>query len=87
LQIIDDLNERLDRSRSLVKPLEGVGWNYGIQSTYLKTVLDYWRNKYNWNQRQTLLNKYPQYITKIQGNYLICKRFDFIDILICFDLF
>ncbi|XP_011495329.1 PREDICTED: juvenile hormone epoxide hydrolase 1-like [Ceratosolen solmsi marchali] len=66
-EVIDDLNHRLDISRNFAKPLEGVGWTYGIQTPYLKTILNYWRNKYNWSERQALLNKYPQFITKIQG--------------------
>ncbi|XP_058807867.1 juvenile hormone epoxide hydrolase 1-like [Phymastichus coffea] len=70
-QIIDDLHKQLDRAlspeREFVKPLEGVAWTYGMPSTYLKTVLQYWRNEYDWNKRQTLLNKYPQFMTKIQG--------------------
>jgi juvenile hormone epoxide hydrolase len=65
--VIDDLNARLDKTRELVEPLEGAAWTYGIPSTYLKTVLNHWRKKYNWNERQALLNKYPQFTTKIQG--------------------
>ncbi|NP_001128399.1 epoxide hydrolase 1 precursor [Nasonia vitripennis] len=66
-EVIDDLNKRLDSTRSFVEPLEGSAWTYGISSTYLKTVLNHWRKKYNWSQRQALLNKYPQFKTKIQG--------------------
>ncbi|EFN83232.1 juvenile hormone epoxide hydrolase 1 [Harpegnathos saltator] len=65
--IIDDLNERLAKKRELVEPLENVAWTYGISTTYLKDVVEYWRSKYNWTERQALLNKYPQYVTNIQG--------------------
>ncbi|XP_046739170.1 juvenile hormone epoxide hydrolase 1-like [Diprion similis] len=66
-EVIDDLNTRLSRTRSLRKPLEGAGWTYGVDSEYLQSVLEYWRTKYDWTQRQTLLNKYPQFKTSIQG--------------------
>ncbi|XP_014218988.2 uncharacterized protein LOC106647206 [Copidosoma floridanum] len=66
-KVIDDLNDRLDKTRWPAEPLEGAAWTYGISSTYLKTVLKYWRHDYDWSKRQALLNRYPQFITKIQG--------------------
>uniref|UniRef100_A0ABD2WK85 Epoxide hydrolase N-terminal domain-containing protein n=1 Tax=Trichogramma kaykai TaxID=54128 RepID=A0ABD2WK85_9HYME len=66
-QIIDDLHQRLDKTKTFVEPLEGVAWTYGVPSTYLKSVLTHWRKKYDWNKRQELLNKYPQFKTKIQA--------------------
>ncbi|XP_046418307.1 juvenile hormone epoxide hydrolase 1-like isoform X1 [Neodiprion fabricii] len=66
-QVIDDLKTRLSRTRSLTKPLEGAAWTYGVNTGYLQTVLEYWREKYNWTERQALLNKYPQFKTNIQG--------------------
>ncbi|XP_015125675.1 juvenile hormone epoxide hydrolase 1 [Diachasma alloeum] len=65
--VIEDLKHRLSNTRDLTPPLEKTGWTYGISGTYLKTVLDYWRNKYDWYKRQELLNKFPQFITRIQG--------------------
>ncbi|XP_046418308.1 juvenile hormone epoxide hydrolase 1-like isoform X2 [Neodiprion fabricii] len=65
--VIDDLKTRLSRTRSLTKPLEGAAWTYGVNTGYLQTVLEYWREKYNWTERQALLNKYPQFKTNIQG--------------------
>ncbi|XP_011171353.1 juvenile hormone epoxide hydrolase 1 [Solenopsis invicta] len=65
--VIDDLNERLAKRRELREPLEDSAWTYGISTTYLKDVLEYWRTKYNWTERVALLNKYPQYVTNIQG--------------------
>ncbi|XP_029168139.1 juvenile hormone epoxide hydrolase 1-like [Nylanderia fulva] len=65
--VIDDLNERLAKKRELVEPLEDVAWTYGISTTYLNNILEHWRTKYNWTEREALLNKYPQYKTNIQG--------------------
>ncbi|XP_043510382.1 juvenile hormone epoxide hydrolase 1-like [Frieseomelitta varia] len=66
-KILDDLKYRLAHRRTYAAPLEGVAWTYGISTKYLNTVLDYWRDNYNWSERQALLNKYPQFITNIQG--------------------
>jgi len=70
------LKERLEKRREFVPPLENVAWTYGISTIYLENILEYWRTKYNWSERQALLNKYPQYTTNIQGNDLpaIFKR-------------
>ncbi|OAD56030.1 Juvenile hormone epoxide hydrolase 1 [Eufriesea mexicana] len=65
--VLDDLKFRLEHRRNYKEPLEHVAWTYGISTKYLNTVLDYWKDKYNWIERQALLNKYPQYITNIQG--------------------
>ncbi|KAL2728875.1 juvenile hormone epoxide hydrolase 1-like [Vespula squamosa] len=65
--VIDDLNKRLENPRLNVEPLEGTAWTYGIPAPYLKKIISYWRNKYNWTERQALLNKYPQFVTNIQG--------------------
>ncbi|XP_011345635.1 juvenile hormone epoxide hydrolase 1-like [Ooceraea biroi] len=65
--IIDDLKDRLAKRRELVPPLENTAWTYGTSTTYLENILEYWRTKYNWSQRQALLNKHPQYTTNIQG--------------------
>lgn len=67
-KVIDDLNERITKRRELVEPLEDAAWTYGISTTYLKSILEYWSTKYNWSEREALLNKYPQYVTNIQGN-------------------
>ncbi|KAH0951508.1 hypothetical protein HN011_003406 [Eciton burchellii] len=64
---IDDLKDRLAKRREFTPPLENAAWTYGISTTYLKDVLEYWRTKYNWPERQKLLNNYPQYMTNIQG--------------------
>ncbi|CAL7939638.1 unnamed protein product [Xylocopa violacea] len=65
--VLDDLKYRLAHRRSYAEPLENAAWTYGISSKFLNTVLDYWKDKYNWPERQALLNSYPQYITNIQG--------------------
>lgn len=65
--VLEDLKYRLSHRRTYTAPLENVGWTYGISTKYLNTVLDYWKDKYNWTERQALLNKYPQFKTKIQG--------------------
>ncbi|XP_026735691.1 juvenile hormone epoxide hydrolase-like [Trichoplusia ni] len=65
--IVNDLRERLLHSRPLTPPLEDVGFNYGFNTNYLTKVLDYWKNNYNFKEREQFLNKYKHFITNIQG--------------------
>ncbi|KAK7901436.1 hypothetical protein WMY93_018205 [Mugilogobius chulae] len=63
---IQDLYERIDRTR-FTDPLEDSAFHYGFNSTYLKKVVSYWRNEFDWKKQVDILNKYPHYKTKIEG--------------------
>ena len=65
--VVEDLKYRITHRRTYAEPLEDSAWTYGISTKYLNTILDYWTSKYNWTERQALLNKYPQFKTNIQG--------------------
>ncbi|XP_035984530.1 epoxide hydrolase 1-like [Fundulus heteroclitus] len=64
--VYQDLHERIDRTR-FSDPLEDSGFQYGFNSTYLKKVVSYWRNTFDWKQQVAVLNKYPHFKTKIEG--------------------
>lgn len=63
---IDDLHDRLDRTR-WPDELPGVGWSYGTPMPIVKEMVDYWRNGYNWREYEARFNRYPQFITEIDG--------------------
>lgn len=63
---IKDLHERIDRTR-YTEPLEDSAFHYGFNSTQLKTVVSYWRHKFDWKKQVEVLNKYPHFKTKIEG--------------------
>ncbi|GLV42699.1 Juvenile hormone epoxide hydrolase 2 [Carabus blaptoides fortunei] len=66
-KIIQDLNQRLDNTRLAVPPLEGIHFQYGFNTDTLKKIITFWRKDYKWRDRETFLNKLPQFKTKIQG--------------------
>ena len=70
-KVIDDLNSRLENRKELVQSLEGTAWEYGIPAKIVDNVASYWRKNYDWQARQQQLNKYPQFVTNIQGNRLL----------------
>ncbi|XP_004578661.2 epoxide hydrolase 1 [Ochotona princeps] len=63
---IKDLHQRIDRIR-LTPPLEDSRFHYGFNSNYLKKVLSYWRNEFDWKKQVEILNSYPHFKTKIEG--------------------
>ncbi|MEZ4864901.1 MAG: epoxide hydrolase N-terminal domain-containing protein [Caldilineaceae bacterium] len=70
---LDDLAGRLARTRwanelpldsggpqtGLVPP----GWEYGVPVSYVKELVEYWRNDYDWRVWEAKLNAYPQFTT------------------------
>lgn len=63
---IDDLKERLGRTR-WPDELPGTGWERGAPKDYLKELVDYWINSYDWRKYEAQLNQFPQFITHIDG--------------------
>ncbi|MFO0690692.1 MAG: alpha/beta fold hydrolase [Myxococcota bacterium] len=63
---LDDLRERLRRTRWAEKETVS-DWSQGIPQAYLKEVCEYWATKYDWRERERLLNRFPQFKTKLDG--------------------
>lgn len=66
-QVLKDLKTRLANTRPLTPPLEGIQQQYGFNTNTLKEIINYWKNDYNWRQREKHLNQFPQFTTSIQG--------------------
>lgn len=66
-QVLKDLDYRLANHIPFQPPLEGVQQNYGINTNLLKKIIDFWKNNYNWREREKYLNKFPQFKVNIQG--------------------
>jgi pimeloyl-ACP methyl ester carboxylesterase len=61
-----DLKARLAKAR-LPEPLAGPGWNLGTDVVYLRQLLDYWRDRFDWRAQERLLNRMEQFTTTIDG--------------------
>ncbi|KAF5295494.1 hypothetical protein FQR65_LT10482 [Abscondita terminalis] len=66
-QVLEVLKTKLNQPLSLTPPLEGIQQQYGMNTNLLKNIVEFWKTKYNWREREKFLNKYPQFKTKIQG--------------------
>ena len=64
--VLEDLRERLQRTR-LPDQLDGVGWDYGADLSYVGELIAYWRDEYDWRAAERRLNAFDQYVTRIDG--------------------
>ncbi|XP_063710119.1 juvenile hormone epoxide hydrolase 2-like [Culicoides brevitarsis] len=68
--VIDKLKLQLNDTSYLAAPLEGVNFEYGMNTETLKGIVEYWKNDYlkRWyEEREWYIGKYPMFQTKIQG--------------------
>jgi len=63
---IRDLKHRLSESR-FADELDSAGWDYGTNAAYLKSLIAYWRDKYDWRAQERRLNQFDQFKTTIDG--------------------
>jgi epoxide hydrolase len=64
--VLADLKERLARTR-FPGELKGGGWEYGTNLQYLKELVAYWKDRYDWRAQERKLNALPQFTTVIDG--------------------
>ena len=62
-----DLRERLARTR-FPDQLEGANWDYGTELTYLRKLVAYWQDGFDWRAQERLLNSFPQFTTTIDDH-------------------
>jgi microsomal epoxide hydrolase len=64
--VLDDLKRRLERAR-LPDQIPGTGWEYGMPLDYLRPLVDYWRDRYDWRAQERALNRLEHFRTTIDG--------------------
>jgi epoxide hydrolase len=64
--VLTDLKQRLARAR-FPGEVEGAGWTYGTDLTYLKGLVTYWHDKFDWRAQERRLNRFEQFKTNIDG--------------------
>ena len=65
-ETLADLRERLMRARLPDEP-DGVGWRLGMNQAYLKQLIEYWRDEFDWRAQERRLNEIEQFKTRIDG--------------------
>jgi epoxide hydrolase len=63
---IDDLRDRLRRTR-WPEPETVDDWSQGTPVAYARELCKYWLEEYDWYAARTRLNRFPQFLTTIEG--------------------
>ncbi len=57
---LDDLRDRLRRTR-YADDFGNDGWSFGVPGEYLRTIVDYWRDEFDWRAQEAAMNRYAQF--------------------------
>ncbi|MEO1025185.1 MAG: epoxide hydrolase family protein [Pseudomonadota bacterium] len=63
---ITDLRQRINATR-FPDQIEGSGHDYGMDTQYLRGVLEYWANDYDWRAEEARLNAFDHFHAEIDG--------------------
>ncbi|MBI4595282.1 MAG: epoxide hydrolase [Candidatus Tectomicrobia bacterium] len=61
---LEDLRRRLEATR-WPDEIPGTGWRYGANLSYLKELVTYWREHFDWRKQEQVLNSFSQYRMKL----------------------
>lgn len=65
-EAIADLKERLAHTR-FPDSIDGSAWEYGTSLEYMKELVEYWRDEFDWRAQERSLNQFDQFKTNIDG--------------------
>jgi len=65
-EVLDDLNRRLKSTRWSTD-LDNEDHKYGLNNTFVKGLVDYWADSYDWRKAEDRLNAFNQHIVEIDG--------------------
>ncbi|WP_106766525.1 epoxide hydrolase family protein [Paenibacillus faecalis] len=64
---IEDLYKRLELTR-WPDEIRDSKWEYGIPLDFVKEMVSYWRDDFNWRKVENRINSYSNYMTNIDGH-------------------
>ena len=73
--VLDDLKARI-RATRWPDPAPGPAWSQGTDLDYLRDLLDYWADRFDWPARQRALNRYDHRLADVDGTtiHFVHKR-------------
>lgn len=66
-----DLRERIRRTR-WPDPAPGEAWRHGVDREYLRDLLAYWADGFDWRAQEELLNRYRHLMVTVDGVTVHC---------------
>ncbi len=65
-EVLSDLRERLRRTR-WPDQVAGSGWAYGTDQAYLRELVKYWVEKFDWRTQEKKLNSFSHFLADVDG--------------------
>ncbi len=65
-EVLSDLQQQLERTR-WTDEIDGAGWDYGTNLDYLRQLVAYWREGFDWRAQERRLNRFPQFQATVDG--------------------
>jgi pimeloyl-ACP methyl ester carboxylesterase len=62
--VLADLRDRLARTR-FPDEIPDSDWTYGSKLSYVKELVAYWRDRYDWRRHEAALNAFPQFRARV----------------------
>ena len=74
-EVLTDLRQRLNETRWSYQ-VEGTKWDAGTDLNYLKELVNYWQDTYDWCKQEAALNQFAHFQTKLDdiGIHFIFER-------------
>jgi len=64
--VIDDLRRRLRNTR-WPSDLNNDDWSYGVNGDYLRSLVDYWMNDFDWRAQERAINRFDHFRATVDG--------------------
>ena len=65
-EVLVDLRQRIRQTR-WPGQVAGIGWQQGTELQFLKTLLEYWADGFDWRERERELNRFRHFRAEIDG--------------------
>ena len=65
-EVLDDLRQRLRHTR-WPDEMPGTGWEYGSNLDYIKELVAYWANDFDWREQERKLNGFHHFKSEVDG--------------------
>jgi pimeloyl-ACP methyl ester carboxylesterase len=59
-EALDDLKRRLTHTRWSPE-IANADWDYGVNGSYLREVVEYWRDTFDWREQEAEINRFDHY--------------------------
>jgi pimeloyl-ACP methyl ester carboxylesterase len=66
-EVLVDLEARLERVRWPDQPPQGEPWQFGTDLAYLRGLVQYWKDGFDWRAQEAKLNAFPQFTAPAGG--------------------